>query len=108
MIPDLLDAHLALGRLTERLADPEEHELWLFDALRREAIGSLGLEGRLLVLEDLAVAMLSPGSAHPEDIAEGLGLVATGEFLLGREEASPSRKEIDFLSPCAENVPRTF
>jgi len=95
MIPDLLDAHLALGRLTERLADPNEHELWLFDALRREAIGSLGLEGRLLALEDLAAAMLSPGAAHPEDVSQGLGLVATGEFLLGREEAAPSREEID-------------
>lgn len=96
MIPDLLDAHLALGRLTERLADPEERELWLFDALRREAINSLGLEGRLLALEDLTVAKLSARVKHRDDVGQGLDLLATSEFLLGHDDAPPLRRDVDF------------
>lgn len=86
MLTDLLDAHHALGRLTERLAAPDDFAFWQADALWREVTGSLSIDGWLVHMHDIALVRLVGGRRDLRDVHWGIDLLAAGERLLGRTE----------------------
>ncbi|ARJ66145.1 hypothetical protein WV31_10955 [Magnetospirillum sp. ME-1] len=82
--PDLIDAHLSLGRLAERLSDPAVHSLWLADAIRREAMASMLLDGRLVTIEDIAMGRVRRWSGLDPSVERALSIIAACDCLCGR------------------------
>jgi hypothetical protein len=99
MNEDALDASMALGRLTERLADPRTRVSWLADALRREICAGMGLDGRLVDVESLETARLRRTGDVPTELSDALAMLRIGNRLLGAapDAGSSTRDEADAL-----------
>ncbi|RAU20768.1 hypothetical protein CU669_16950 [Paramagnetospirillum kuznetsovii] len=77
----IVAAHISLGRLVQFL-DVDTHDLWLPDALRREAIATLKLDSQLVHGEDLAIAQLQQSRVIRPDLRAALSVIQTAERLL--------------------------